>query len=195
MAYSAFFLFLLSIVLSFFSLHASYSFSTSIFCVCFPPSYLCLFVSLSLCLSLGVSDFYPNVTSAQCSPHVRESTKVLDSGSQPPDSGSQHLDSGFQPFGFRINILCLFPSLISASLCLSLSRRSLSLGVSDFYPNVTSAQCTLLHWPLVKTHHYIPIMCQSMALPIFDLQSASVSVSVCLFCLFLPRQYFIRNSY
>ena len=30
-----------------------------------------------------------------CSPHVRESTKVLDSGSQP-------LDSGFQPFGFRI---------------------------------------------------------------------------------------------
>ena len=29
------------------------------------------------------------------SPHVRESTKVLDSGSQP-------LDSGFQPFGFRI---------------------------------------------------------------------------------------------
>ena len=36
------------------------------------------------------------------SPHVRESTKVLDSGSQPLDSGSQHLDSGFQPFGFRI---------------------------------------------------------------------------------------------
>ena len=29
------------------------------------------------------------------SPYVRESTKVL-------DSGSQHLDSGFQPFGFRI---------------------------------------------------------------------------------------------
>ena len=29
------------------------------------------------------------------SPDVRESTKVL-------DSGSQHLDSGFQPFGFRI---------------------------------------------------------------------------------------------
>ena len=36
------------------------------------------------------------------SSHVRESTKVLDSGSQPLDSGSQHLDSGFQPFGFRI---------------------------------------------------------------------------------------------
>ena len=36
------------------------------------------------------------------SPHVRESTKVLDSGSQPLDSRSQHLDSGFQPFGFRI---------------------------------------------------------------------------------------------
>ena len=36
------------------------------------------------------------------SPHVRESTKVLDSGSHPLDSGSQHLDSGFQPFGFRI---------------------------------------------------------------------------------------------
>ena len=36
------------------------------------------------------------------SPHVRKSTKVLDSGSQPLDSGSQHLDSGFQPFGFRI---------------------------------------------------------------------------------------------
>ena len=36
------------------------------------------------------------------SPDVRESTKVLDSGSQLLDSGSQHLDSGFQPFGFRI---------------------------------------------------------------------------------------------
>ena len=33
---------------------------------------------------------------------VRESTKVLDSGSQPLVSGSQHLDSGFQPSGFRI---------------------------------------------------------------------------------------------
>ena len=30
-----------------------------------------------------------------CSPYVRESTKVL-------DYGSQHLDFGFQPFGFRI---------------------------------------------------------------------------------------------
>ena len=36
------------------------------------------------------------------SPYVRESTKVLDSGSQHLDSGSQHLDSGFQPFGFHI---------------------------------------------------------------------------------------------
>ena len=43
------------------------------------------------------------------SPHVRESTKVLDSGSQSLDSGSQHLDSGFQLLdsgfqnsGFRI---------------------------------------------------------------------------------------------
>ena len=34
--------------------------------------------------------------------YVRESTKVLDSGSQSLDSGSQYLDSGFQPFGFRI---------------------------------------------------------------------------------------------
>ena len=36
----------------------------------------------------------------QYSPHVRESTKVLDSGSQPLDSNP--LDSGFQHSGFRI---------------------------------------------------------------------------------------------
>ena len=55
-------------------------------------------------MNVGFRDCRENSTKLTCltSPHVRESRKVLDSGSQPLDSGSQHLDSGFQPFGFRI---------------------------------------------------------------------------------------------
>ena len=52
------------------------------------------------CVVIFVQRAHGNITSI--SPYVRESTKVLDSGSQPLDSGSQHLDSGFQPFGFQI---------------------------------------------------------------------------------------------
>ena len=54
-----------------------------------------------------------NSSSCSCNlwfAHVRESTKVLDSGSQLLDFGSHiwildfnPLDSGFQPFGFRIS--------------------------------------------------------------------------------------------
>ena len=50
------------------------------------------------CVVIFVQRAHGNITSI--SPYVRESTKVLDSGSQPLDSGS--LDSGFQLSGFRI---------------------------------------------------------------------------------------------
>ena len=56
---------------------------------------------------------YSRLTIPLGSPYVRESTKVLDSGSQPLDSGSQHLDSGFQPSGFRIPNHCGFRILVS----------------------------------------------------------------------------------
>ena len=54
------------------------------------------------------------------SPDVRESTKVLDSGSQLLDSGSQHLDSGFQTIvdsGFQQQKIAEFRILLHGAMC------------------------------------------------------------------------------
>ena len=60
-----------------------------------------LFSNYWLLLSniLAVSQVFED---CHCSPHVRESRRVLDSGFHTVDSGFRVLDSGFQLSGFRI---------------------------------------------------------------------------------------------
>ena len=111
------------------------------------------------------------------SPYVRESTKVLDSGSQPLDSGSQHLDSGFQPFGFRIPTFWI-PDSIPKWIPDSNSKNLLDSGFRILLHGATLAYVCTVILPCIVIFYVDSLLSFLMCLP----QIAEMPFSGSQFC-------------